>query len=186
MASLIQFCWRAIITAFAWFLTAVFISAAGFFAAFGDIRRFDRICQAWSRSVLWVAGVRFEFEGLDNIENLSSFVLVANHQSKLDILAILAYFPRPVRFIAKKELNRVPVFGRAMRNGGHIVVDRERGGRAVRKAMEVLKDGYCVVFFAEGHRFKDGQVHPFSPGAAWLALLGKLPCVRWHSTVRPP
>ncbi len=143
----------------------------------GDIRRFDWTCRTWSRSVLRIAGARIEFEGLNNIQHLSSFVLVSNHQSQFDILAILGYFPRPVRFVAKKELNRVPVFGAAMRNGGHIVVDRERGGRAVRKAMEVLKEGYSVVFFAEGHRFKDGRVHPFNPGAAWLALLTKMPCV---------
>jgi 1-acyl-sn-glycerol-3-phosphate acyltransferase len=177
MISFSRFCWRATITGVAWLLTGVLVSLSAVFAFLGDIPRFDWICRTWSRSVLRIAGARIEFEGLDNIQHLSSFVLVSNHQSQFDILAILGYFPRPVRFVAKKELNRVPVFGAGMRNGGHIVVDRERGGHAVRKAMEVLREGYCVVFFAEGHRFKDGRVHPFNPGAAWLALLTKLPCV---------
>lgn len=177
MISLFRFCWRATITGVAWLLTGILVTVCAVLASLGDIPRFDRLCRIWARSVLRIAGARVELEGLDHIQQVSSFVLVSNHQSQFDILAILGYFPRPVRFVAKKELNRVPVFGAAMRNGGHIVVDRERGGHAVRKAMEVLRDGYCVVFFPEGHRFKDGQVHPFNPGAAWLALLTKLPCV---------
>ena len=104
-------------------------------------------------------------------------MLVANHQSMFDILALLAYFPRPVRFVAKRELMKIPIFGFALKRGGHIVVDRERGGSAVRKAVEVARSGTSIVFFAEGHRFSDNQIHRFSPGAAWLALLTGLPCV---------
>jgi 1-acyl-sn-glycerol-3-phosphate acyltransferase len=131
----------------------------------------------WGRIIIRTAGVKVEFEGLENIEGLGSFVLVANHQSMFDILALLAYFPRPVRFVAKKELLKIPIFGFALRRGDHIVVDRERGGQAVRKSVELAKSGLCIVFFAEGHRFSDNQIHRFNPGAAWLALLTKLPCV---------
>jgi 1-acyl-sn-glycerol-3-phosphate acyltransferase len=127
--------------------------------------------------IIRTAGVKVQFEGLENIDQLGSFILVANHQSMFDIMALLAYFPRPVRFVAKKELLKIPIFGFALKNGGHIVVDRERGGQAVRKAIEVAKSGVCIVFFAEGHRFSDNQIHRFNPGAAWIALLTKLPCV---------
>jgi 1-acyl-sn-glycerol-3-phosphate acyltransferase len=158
-------------------LTALLIPLAALFAALGKIRPFDWTCRTLARGIINAAGAKVDLEGLENIENVPSFVLVANHQSVIDILVILAWFPRPVLFVAKRELSRIPVFGAALKHGGHIVVDRERGGQAVRKAVEVAKGGYCVVFFAEGHRFSDGLVHRFNPGAAWLALLTKMPCV---------
>ena len=127
--------------------------------------------------IIRTAGIKVELDGVENIENLPSFVLVANHQSMFDIMALLAYFPRPVRFVAKKELLKIPVFGYALKNGGHIVIDRQSGGQEVRKAVDIAKSGLCIVFFAEGHRFSDNQIHRFNPGAAWLALLTGLSCV---------
>ena len=72
---------------------------------------------------------------------------------------------------------RIPFFGHALRRSGHIVVDRQRGGPTVRQALELGSRGYCICVFAEGHRFDDNQVHPFQPGAAWLAIQTRLPCV---------
>jgi len=141
------------------------------------MRPFDWSCRVLARAIIRAVGAKVDLQGLENIENVPSFVLVSNHQSAIDVLAILAWFPRQVRFVAKKELSKIPVFGYALKNGGHIVVDRERGGQMLRKAVEVAKDGHCIVFFPEGHRFSDGRVHRFNHGAAWLALLTKKPCV---------
>jgi 1-acyl-sn-glycerol-3-phosphate acyltransferase len=173
----LRFCWAVAATALAVLYTAVLASLAALSAAFGRPQGVGRFGRMWGRVIIRTAGVKVELEGLENIDQLGSFILVANHQSMFDILALLAYFPRPVRFVAKKELLKIPIFGFALKNGGHIVVDRERGGQAVRKAIEVAKSGICIVFFAEGHRFSDNQVHRFNPGAAWLALLTRLPCV---------
>ncbi|HEV3114289.1 MAG TPA: lysophospholipid acyltransferase family protein [Candidatus Binataceae bacterium] len=173
----LRFCWAVAATGLAVLYTAVLASLAALSAAFGRPQGVGRFGRMWGRIIIRTAGVKVEFEGLENIDHLGSFILVANHQSMFDILALLAYFPRPVRFVAKKELLKIPIFGFALKNGGHIVVDRERGGQAVRKAIEIAKSGICIVFFAEGHRFSDNQVHRFNPGAAWLALQTKLPCV---------
>ena len=57
------------------------------------------------------------------------------------------------------------------------MIDREAGGKAIRRAREVVRHGYSICVFAEGHRFSDNRVHEFSDGAAWLAIMNKLPCV---------
>ncbi len=169
--------WGAAATGLAVLYTAILSIFAALSAAVGKPQGVAFIGRWWARMILATAGIKVEFEGLQNIEKLNSLVLVANHQSLIDILALLAWFPRPVRFVAKKELLKIPLFGYALKNGDHIVIDRQQGGQAVRKAVEVANSGVCIVFFAEGHRFADNQVHRFNPGAAWLALLSHLPCV---------
>jgi 1-acyl-sn-glycerol-3-phosphate acyltransferase len=130
----------------------------------------------WAWLIMKTCGIRVEFQGLENLNNVGSCVLVANHQSFVDIFALLAFFPREVRFIAKKELLKIPVFGFAFKRSRHIVIDRSTG-HAIRKAFADGFDNSCIGFFAEGHRHNDGQVHPFNEGAAWLAIQAKLPCV---------
>jgi 1-acyl-sn-glycerol-3-phosphate acyltransferase len=175
--SLLRLCWGAAATLLAVLYTIPLAIAAALSGAIGQARGVAWLGRLWARMIIRTAGVKVQFEGLHHIDHLGSFILVANHQSMFDILALLAYFPRPIRFVAKKELLKIPVFGFALKHGNHIVVDREAGGQAVRKAIDVAKSGLCIVFFAEGHRFSDNHVHRFNPGAAWLALQTRLPCV---------
>lgn len=175
--SFMRRCWGAAATVMAVFYTVVLTPLAALGAALGRVEVVTVLGRFWGGLIIRTAGIRVELEGLENIRELSSFVLISNHQSMFDIMALLAYFPRPVRFVAKKELLKIPVFGYALKHGGHIVIDRQSGGHEVRKAVDVAKAGFCIVFFAEGHRFSDNQVHRFNPGAAWLALMTGLPCV---------
>lgn len=176
-SSFFRRCWGAAATGMAVLYTAVLTPMAALGAALGYANVVARLGRLWGRLIIRTAGIKVELDGVENIENLPSFVLVANHQSMFDIMALLAYFPRPVRFVAKKELLKIPVFGYALKNGGHIVIDRQSGGQEVRKAVNIAKSGLCIVFFAEGQRFSDNQIHRFNPGAAWLALLTGLSCV---------
>ncbi len=175
--SVLRFAWGVAASALAVLYTIPLATFAALSGAIGKPEGVARAGRLWARMIIRTAGVKVEFEGLEKIGALRSFIVVANHQSMFDILALLAYFPFPIRFVAKKELLKIPIFGLALKKGDHIVVDREAGGQAVRKAIDVANSGICIVFFAEGHRFSDNQVHRFNPGAAWLALLTKLPCV---------
>jgi 1-acyl-sn-glycerol-3-phosphate acyltransferase len=175
--SILHYVWGVAATGLAVIYTLPLAILAALAAILGSGMGVTWCGRVWGRFIIRTAGVKVIMEGLENLENLGSFVLVANHQSLFDILAVLAYFPRPVRFVAKKELLKIPIFGFALRRGHHIVIDREQGGQAIRKAVEIAKAGFCIVFFAEGHRFSDNQVHRFNPGAAWLALQTQLPCV---------
>jgi 1-acyl-sn-glycerol-3-phosphate acyltransferase len=136
-----------------------------------------KVSRLWARMIIRTCGITVEIEGLENLRGLKSYVLVTNHQSFFDIFAVLAYMPGDTRFVAKKELLQIPVVGYAMVHNGHIIVDRQGGGRSIRRALEAARNSYPVCIFAEGHRHNDGRVHDFEEGAAWLAIMAKLPCV---------
>ena len=103
--------------------------------------------------------------------------MVSNHQSLFDILAVIWKIPGEVRFVAKKEILKLPVLGFILHKSENVVIDREAGGRAIRRAIQVVRHGYSICVFAEGHRYSDNQVHEFNDGAASLAILAKIPCV---------
>jgi 1-acyl-sn-glycerol-3-phosphate acyltransferase len=151
-----------------------------FAAAVAPIRRghwVTPVMRLWCWLIFHTCGITAEVQGLEHLAGLDSFILVSNHQSLLDILAILYLIPRETRFLAKREIMRVPVIGFTMARSGNIVIDRKSGGRAIRHALERIRDGYSICVFAEGHRFSDNQVHEFNDGAAWLAIATRQPCV---------
>jgi 1-acyl-sn-glycerol-3-phosphate acyltransferase len=135
------------------------------------------VIRAWAWCIIHTCGVRIEIEGLENLSGLGPCVIVSNHQSLFDILASILMIPGELRFVAKKQIQKIPLIGFILHKSGNIVIDREAGGRAIRHAREVVRNGYSICVFAEGHRFSDNRVHEFSDGAAWLAILNKLPCV---------
>jgi 1-acyl-sn-glycerol-3-phosphate acyltransferase len=134
------------------------------------------IGRLWGWLIIKTCGIKVDYVGLEKILPLDSFVMVANHQSFFDIFALIGTMPHEVRFVAKKELLKIPIFGFALKRSGHVVIDRQRG-QSIRKALAVSEGRYCVCVFAEGHRFNDARVHPFNEGAAWLAIQSGMPCV---------
>jgi 1-acyl-sn-glycerol-3-phosphate acyltransferase len=146
-------------------------------APFRDGHAVSHIGRLWAWLIVRTCGLRVEIEGRERLEELGPCVMVANHQSMFDIVAILAFFPGEPRFLAKKELLKVPLVGYAMRRSGHIMVDRQRGGNTIRRAIQVSRLGYSICVFAEGTRFSDNRVHEFNDGAAWIAIATRRPCV---------
>jgi 1-acyl-sn-glycerol-3-phosphate acyltransferase len=130
-----------------------------------------------SRIVLTLCGIKVEVRGLENLNGIGQYVAVSNHQSLLDILVLILCAPGEMRFVAKREILQVPLVGFVLYHSENIVIDRKAGGKAIRRALEVVRHGYSICVFAEGHRHDDNRVHEFSEGAAWLAALTKLPCV---------
>ncbi len=170
--------WGAVGTAMGVLYTVVFAPCAAITARLGLNKLTSGISRLWAWLIIRTCGVKVEIEGLENLRGLKSYVLVANHQSFFDIFAVLAYLPGDTRFVAKKELLKIPVVGYAMAQNGHVIVDRQGGGRSIRRALEAARKGnYPICVFSEGHRHNDGRVHEFEEGAAWLAILSKLPCV---------
>jgi 1-acyl-sn-glycerol-3-phosphate acyltransferase len=169
--------WGTIATVLAVFYTFVLGGLSALTANLWGGHTVSYLGRLWGWLIVRTAGIRVDIEGLEHLAGLKSFILVANHQSYFDIFATIAYIPGETRFVAKKELLKVPLIGYAMDHSGHILVDRQGGGRTIRKALDVMRRGYNVCVFAEGTRFSDGQVHKFNDGAAWLAILTKQPCV---------
>ena len=169
--------WGVVATILSVLWTVPCAIAAAIAATIGKQHAVTLISRAWGRGIIGLCGIKVQIEGLENLAGLKSYILVANHQSFFDIFAAAAFIPGEPRFVAKKELLKIPVIGYAMQRGGHVIIDREAGGKAIRKAIQIIRSGLDVCVFAEGHRFSDNRVHEFEDGAAWLAILSKLPAV---------
>ncbi len=134
----------------------------------------------WSKSIIWAAGAKIELHGLNKIDFNKSYVFVGNHQSHIDVVAVFSILSLTVRYIAKKELFRIPLFGWAMSAAGTIKVDRsnrEKAIRSIEKAGETIKKGVSVIMFPEGTRSPDGEIHAFKKGAFVLASKSGVPVV---------
>jgi 1-acyl-sn-glycerol-3-phosphate acyltransferase len=134
----------------------------------------SRCYRDFARVALAGCGARVSTGGEARLDARERYVFVSNHSSHLDALAILISLPRHgLRFIAKDELGRVPLFGAALRATGSVFVARSDTQRDV-KALDAVRDELIrhisVLFFAEGHRSETGELGPFKKGAAMFAL----------------
>jgi len=143
----------------------------------------DNVGRVWSRLLLDAAGVTVTVHGLEHVPAEGPIIIAANHQSFFDMLAILAYVPRPVKFVAKKEVFRIPFFGWAVKATGHIKIDRQNRRRAFasyeRAAQDMLAMRAHLMIFPEGTRSRTGQVLPFKKGPAVVAIssgVAVVPC----------
>ena len=134
----------------------------------------------WGRILAAVNGVKVEVKGLENVEPGKPYIFAANHQSQFDIFTLQGFLGRDFRWMAKKELFGIPLFGWGMRLAGYIPVDRSGGRKAMKsldEAAQRIADGTSVIIFPEGTRSRDGEVHPFKAGGMILAIKSKVPLV---------
>lgn len=121
-------------------------------------------------------GWRFRVEGAWP-EGVGPCVVVANHQSLLDIV-MLCRMPREMKWVAKEELFRIPWIGWLLRLTGDIAVrrgDPDSGGEAIVRARAYLARGMSVMIFPEGTRSRDARLLPFKSGAFRLAIEAGVP-----------
>ena len=133
--------------------------------------------QRWGRLLLFVGGVKTEIQGMEKIDPLRSYIIMANHQSYFDIFLLL-FLPVLIRWMAKKELFNIPIFGRILRWIGAIEVDRENKSKAylsIKQAVDKIRNGSTVLIFPEGTRSTDGKLLPFNKGGFSLAILSGAP-----------
>lgn len=139
------------------------------------------IAFTWSRLCCAIVPLKVTLKGKKNYSRNKFYVVVANHQSMADIPAIHGHLGLNIKWIMKKELEKIPIFGAACHFLGCIYVDRanhEAAIKSIQKAKTTLSRKACVLFFAEGTRSRDGKVMPFKKGAfrfAWEANLPILP-----------
>ena len=134
----------------------------------------DRLARVWSRIALILAGVRLEIRGRDRIDPGRSYVVVSNHLSDLDVAVNVLSVPVGIRFLAKKELFRIPFFGRVLRAIGMVETDRQAGRRAHedinRQIAHTVRLGHSLMIYPEGTRARDGKLHDFKKGAFRIAI----------------
>lgn len=143
-----------------------------------DQEAFHRIAQRWARSILRVSGVEVRVVGQGHLASGRSFILMPNHQSHFDIPVLLGCLDTQFRWLAKAELFKIPVFGRAMRGCGYISIDRANRQAAfasIRQAADAIRGRASVLIFPEGTRSPDGRLLPFKKGGFVLAVDSGVP-----------
>lgn len=116
--------------------------------------------------------------GLNLFSRKKHYVIVANHQSILDILVVLAGLPLNFKFIAKKELFKIPSMGWHMWATDYIGLERgnpKSAKQVLEKSRMWIDRKVSILIFPEGTRSEDGQIHDFKNGAFKLAIDKKVP-----------
>ena len=126
----------------------------------------------WSRLICYMTPVFVTCLGKENITKRQSYIIVANHQSQYDIVALYGWLGIDFRWIMKKELRKVPILGFACEKLGHIFVDRSNTKKAIQsleQAKRTIQNGTSVIFFPEGTRSRTGALGIFKKGAFKMA-----------------
>ncbi|MCX7635542.1 MAG: 1-acyl-sn-glycerol-3-phosphate acyltransferase [Syntrophales bacterium] len=170
------------------FIVSVAVAITGFFSACAVVYALlgageniiHKVARIWAKILLKIAGVQVTVSGTENVLLDRPQIFMSNHQSDFDILIVLAFIPGQFRWIAKKELFRIPVFGKAMRNAGYIEIDRQdhqRAMQSIEEAARKIREGKSVMSFPEGTRSRDGKVKAFKQGMFYLAIQAGVPIV---------
>lgn len=147
-----------------------------------EARAVRALGRVWVRWILRTYGIRVEVSGLENVPTDAPALFLSNHQSLVDIAAIVDKLPPAVswRFVAKKELVRVPIFGWCLVTTGQIIIDRgnrEKAVKSLERAAARIRAGASVIVFPEGTRSAAGSLRPFKSGPFHLAVAAQVPIV---------
>jgi 1-acyl-sn-glycerol-3-phosphate acyltransferase len=139
-----------------------------------------RVVHLWGRGLVRLVGVPVVIEGLDRLDRRDRYVIMANHESTLDIPVLLTALPASleVRFLAKKSLFAVPFLGWAMSSAGFIPVNREDPRTApatIARTLGEVRRGGSPLVFPEQTWTTDGRLLPFARGGFLVALKARLP-----------
>lgn len=134
----------------------------------------------WSPFLLTGAGARLEIRGQENVDWACPCVVVANHQSIIDICVLFRTVPVPLRFVLKRELKRMPFVGWYAHAMGMVFIDRTAGRgttASLAKARKLLREGAVLAAFPEGTRGGTGELGRFKPGVFQAAIATGVPVV---------
>jgi 1-acyl-sn-glycerol-3-phosphate acyltransferase len=159
------------------FMVTTAVGASLIRADMGVFRRAQRV---WARGLTRFWGVDVQLFGAEHMDPAQSYVVMANHQSYADIVAIFQVLPIIPGFLAKSELKRVPFLATALRAGGHVVIDRDRHESAMQtidSAAEQVRGGKTVLIFPEGTRSSEKTIADFKSGGFRLARSAGVPII---------
>ncbi len=139
-----------------------------------------KIANLWAKILLLICDIKVQIIGLENILRGKPQIFMTNNQSDFDILIILANIPGQFRWLAKKELFQIPIFGLAIKNAGYIEIDikdKEKAIRSLNQAALRLQEGKSIMAFPEGTRSRLGEIKSFKQGSFYLAINSGVPIV---------
>lgn len=145
-------------------------------AALGRIDQdtLDQRLASWCRHMLDEAEITIVVRGREHLgDGHETFILMSNHQSHYDVPVLYRAIPGRIRMVAKAELFRIPLFGRAMRAAGMVEVnrsDRQQAMQNLRQSSSMLEHGTLLWIAPEGTRSITGELGPFKSGGFHVAL----------------
>ena len=134
--------------------------------------------QVFAWGILKVCGIRLRVQGREHIRPGQRYVILSNHASYFDPPALVLALGLQYRWVIKKELRKVPLFGLALETSRNLFIDRSRGSDAlesIKRGLARLPDGTSILIFPEGTRSWDGKLLPFKKGGFVIAVDGQLP-----------
>ncbi len=134
--------------------------------------------RVWAPGLLFGAGVKLEQEGFEDIDLSRPCLIVANHQSIIDVCVLFQAIPLPLRFVLKQELGKLPFVGAYAKAMGMIFIQRNSAraaSRSLHNAASLFREGHCLCAFPEGTRGRDGRVGAFKGGVFKLAIESGMP-----------
>jgi 1-acyl-sn-glycerol-3-phosphate acyltransferase len=157
-----------------------------------SLRQRRAVAGTVGRVFLALSGIPFTVEGLERLPK-TPCVVVANHASYIDAIAIAAALPPDFAFVIKKEMVRVPLAGLLLRRLGSQFVERfnrHKGASDARRVLKLAATGQSLMFFPEGTFDETRQIGKFLGGAFTTAARAQMPvvAVAIHGTrsVMPP
>ncbi|MFA6940477.1 MAG: lysophospholipid acyltransferase family protein [Clostridiaceae bacterium] len=137
----------------------------------------DKILLDWVKFCIRLLEIKVITIGAENIPE-GNFLIVANHQGNLDIPCIMYSLNRKVGFIAKKEMENIPLISYWMKKINCVFMDRENIREAVKsinKGVDLLKAGKVLAIFPEGTRSRGNKMGEFKKGSLKLGTKAKVP-----------
>jgi 1-acyl-sn-glycerol-3-phosphate acyltransferase len=158
--------------------TAFMVTYAVIFSALlRDPQFFRREQRRWARGLTRFWGVQLDVFGREHMRADTCYVVMSNHLSWADIVALFIALPTTPGFLAKRELMKIPFLAQALRSGGHVLIDRAKHGdamAALQRAADQVKNGNTVLIFPEGTRGDSDTIGAFKKGGFHLARAAKV------------
>jgi 1-acyl-sn-glycerol-3-phosphate acyltransferase len=131
-----------------------------------------KTAEKWAYSLVKLTGSTIEVRGRENLPETGPFVIVSNHQGNFDIPILLGFLERPIGFISKIEVKKLPIVRDWMVYMNCVFLDRQdrrQAIKAINQGAENIKKGTSIVIFPEGTRSKGLEMNPFKSGSFKLA-----------------
>jgi len=140
-------------------------------------RIFYPAIRVFGRCLLFIFGP-VKTIGIENIPKTGGALIIANHLSNLDPVAIKASCNRPICYLSKRELFGNPVGAGIIRWFGAFPIDRDAPDRkALQYAAKLIQEGHLVCIFPEGKLSESGELLPIQPGFTLIARIAKCPMI---------
>lgn len=160
--------------------TAVLVTTAVVTSVFAPEGRWQRfLYRLWGGTVLGIFGAHGRVVGAEKLKPGANYVIVSNHLSLVDTPMMFRWLPIPFKFLAKRELLKVPFIGWYLNRARHLTVDRASLRSSIESMNEcarlIRERHLSVIIFAEGTRSLTGEMQSFKDGAAYLAIQSGTP-----------